>query len=58
MFLFDIVFKCNYFIKDGKYYLIYIISELLFNLSEGWVISLFDNDVIIVWNMGIFNEVL
>lgn len=52
----DTVFKRNYFIKDGKYYSIHTISELPLNLSEGWAISLFDNDATIVWNMGIFNE--
>lgn len=54
----NIIFKCNYFIKDGRYYLIYIISELLLNIDDGWVILLFDNDVIIVWNLDIFNEEL
>ncbi|AIA29473.1 hypothetical protein MCAL160_0546 [Mycoplasmopsis californica HAZ160_1] len=48
-----VIFKPSYFIKDGKYYSIQVLSELPLRLMNGWSYELLNNNSNIVWNMGV-----
>ncbi|MCR8966566.1 Mbov_0397 family ICE element conjugal transfer ATPase [Mycoplasma zalophidermidis] len=48
----NVVFKANYFIKDGLYYSIQTVNELPLRLQDGWNSELLNNDSVIVWNLG------